>query len=352
MAPSSSFRNDVSPSVVIRGSGMALPPLAFTNEDICQWHGRRDPAWVYETFGVRTRHTRYDYRHDRLDDLDEDDLAFEAAQKALKDSGMHISDVQVILLVTFTPTTMCTPDPACILHQRLGAPANVLAITHVAGCAGTLNAMMLATAMIRSGQARNVLVCAASTMSSFNKPELKDRIWLQTTIFGDGAAALVLSAERTREPCGFSSFHMHTEPSRDIVHKKFGGSKHVPTRENFAEVLEDHFVIDYRAVPNNIGQAFTRLHKEVLEARELKQTDWVLFNMSNAQLQRRWLKSVDIPEEKSFFNMEHQGNCVAASLGLVLHDFLHAGLHKSGDTALILGVGSGLQSGGVLYRFP
>ena len=352
MAPSSAFRNDVPLSVVIRGSGIALPPLAFTNEDICQWHGRRDPTWVYETFGVRTRHTRYDYRHDRLDDIDEDDLAHEAAKKALKDAGMHVSDVQVIILVTFTPSTQCTPDPACVLHKRLGAPPNVLAMTQISGCAGTLNAMMLASALIRAGQARSVLVVGASTMSSYIRPDLKDRVWLQSTIFGDGAGALVLSGERSAEPVGFGHFHMHTEPDRDVVHKKFGGSKHVPTPDNINEVLEDHLVIDYRSVPGNVTSAFTRLYKEVLSARELKESDWLLFNMSNAQLQRRWLRGMDIPEEKAFFNMEHQGNCAAASLALVLHDFLHAGRHKSGDTALILSVGTGLQSGGVLYRFP
>jgi len=352
MALSSSFRNDVSPSVVIRGSGMALPPLAFTNEDLCQWHGRRDPTWIYETFGVRTRHTRYDYRHDRLDEIDEDDLAFEAAKRALKDAGMHINDIQVILLVTFTPTTQCTPDPACVLHKRLGAPLNALALTHIAGCAGTLNAMMMASALIRAGQAHNVLVVGANSMSSYCRPDLKEHMWLQSTIFGDGAGALVLSGEHTPEPCGLSLFHMHTEPERDVVHKKFGGSRHVPTPGNITEVLKDHLVIDYRSVPNNVHQAFTRVYREVLGAREVKETDWVLFNMSNAQLQRRWLRSMEIPEKKSFFNMEHQGNCAAASLALVLHDFLHAGLHKSGDTALILGVGSGLQSGGALYRFP
>jgi 3-oxoacyl-[acyl-carrier-protein] synthase III len=351
MAPSS-YRNDVPLSVVIRGSGRALPPLEFTNEDICQWHGRRDPAWVYETFGVRSRHTRYDYRHDRLDEIDEDDLAFEAAQRALKDAGMHISDVQVILLVTFTPSTQCTPDPACVLHKRLGAPINVLALTLIAGCAGTLNALMMASSLIRGGQARSVLVVASNTMSSYVRPDLKDRIWLQTTIFGDGAGALVLSGERTPEPVGFSMFQMYTEPDRDVVHRKFGGSKHVPTPDNITEVLEDHLVIDYRNVPNNVNHAFTRLYKEVLAARELKEADWVLFNMSNAQLQRRWLRSVEVPEKKSFFNMEHQGNCAAASLSLVLTDFLHAGLHKSGDVALVLSVGTGLQSGGAIYRFP
>jgi 3-oxoacyl-[acyl-carrier-protein] synthase-3 len=84
----------------------------------------------------------------------------------------------------------------------------------------------------------------------------------------------------------------------------------------------------------------------------LKSTDWVIFNMSNAQHQRRWLQGMGIPEERSFFNMEHHGNCAAASLALVLHDFLHAGRHKSGETVSLLCVGTGLQSGGVLYRFP
>jgi 3-oxoacyl-[acyl-carrier-protein] synthase-3 len=352
MALSSSHRNDVPPSVVIRGSGLALPPLAFSNEDICNWHGRKDPAWVYETFGVKTRHTRYDYHHDRLDDFDEDDLAFEAAQRALTDSGMTIRDIQMIIFVTLTPTTQCTPDPACVLHKRLGASANVLALTHVAGCAGPLNAMMMGSALIRAGQARNVLICCASSLSSFNRPDLKRRIWLLSTIFGDGAGALVLSGERTPEPCGFGTFFMHTEPELDVAHKKFGGSKHPPTPDNYAEVMADHYSVDYRAVPKNLVHAFTRGHTEVLGDSGLKSTDWVLFNMSNAQHQRRWLQGMGIPEERSFFNMEHHGNCAAASLALVLHDFLHAGRHKSGDTVSLLCVGTGLQSGGVFYRFP
>jgi 3-oxoacyl-[acyl-carrier-protein] synthase-3 len=352
MALSSSFSNDASPSVLIRGSGMALPPLAFTNEDICQWHGRRDPSWIYDTFGVRTRHARYDYRKERLDDIDEDDLALEASRRALKDAGLDISDIQVIFYVSFTPTHQGAPDAACTLHKRLGAPTHTMALSHMSACAGVLNAMMMGSALIRSGQARNVLICGASTLSSFCRPELKKRQWLLASIFGDGAGALVLSGENTREPCGFSRFHMGTEPQRDMAQKKFGGSKHVPSPGNIAEVLEDYYVIDYRMVPGNINATFTRLYGEVLGPRGSRSTDWLLFNMSNAQLQRRWLQGMEIPEEKSFFNMEHQGNCAAASLALVLHDFLHAGRHESGDTALILGIGSGLQSGGVVYRFP
>ncbi|MCY1078423.1 3-oxoacyl-ACP synthase III family protein [Archangium lansingense] len=331
---------------------MALPPLAFTNEDICQWHGRRDPSWIYDTFGVRTRHTRYDYKKDRLDDIDEDDLTVEASRRALNDAGLDIRDIQVIIYVSFTPTHQGAPDGACTLHKRLGAPLHTMALSHMSACAGVINALMMGTALIRSGQARNVLICGASTLSSFCKPELKKRLWLQATIFGDGAAALVLSGENTAEPCGFSTFHMATEPHRDIAVKKFGGSKHVPTPENIAEVLEDYYVVDYRMVPGNLNATFTRLRGEILGPKGSQDTNWTLFNMSNAQVQRRWLQGMEIPEEKSFFNMEHHGNCAAASLGLVLNDFLHSGLPKPGDTALILGVGSGLQSGGVIYRFP
>jgi 3-oxoacyl-[acyl-carrier-protein] synthase-3 len=255
--------------------------------------------------------------------------------------------------VSFTPTHQAAPDAACILHKRLGAPLHTMALSHMSACAGVMNAMMMASAFIRSGQARNVLICGASTMSSFCRPELKKRQWMQATIFGDGAAALILSGEKTAEPCGFSTFHMATEPQRDMAVKKFGGSKYVITPDNVAEALEDTYAVDYRMVPGNINATFTRLYGEVLGPKGTRpEPDWVLFNMSNAQLQRRWLRGMEIPEEKSFFNMEHHGNCAAASLGLVLNGFLHAGRHKSGDTALILGIGSGLQSGGVLYRFP
>lgn len=113
---------DRNPSnVVIRGTGKALPRNCFTTEEVWAWHKKKDPAWLRERFGIDTRYTRFNYRTGELDDFDEDDLAHEAAVAALTDAGVHIEEVQAIIQTSITPSHNGLPDPACVLHRRLGA---------------------------------------------------------------------------------------------------------------------------------------------------------------------------------------------------------------------------------------
>ena len=340
-----------SKNVIIRGTGKALPRNCSTTDDVWAWHGKKDPAWLNDRFGIDTRYTRFDYRTGKLDDQDEDDLSHEAAIAALTDAGLHIEEVQAIIQTSITPNHAGLPDPACVLHRRLGASSNTLALMVISACAGTLNGLMLASALVRSGQAKNVLVCASSTYSSFNRPELIDRNWMHSVIFGDAAAAVVVSASDDER--GFSSFHMGADNHNDIGVKKFGGSKHPVSRANIDEALLDFHDLDLRKVPQNLHNKFTAIYERVLEQEGVRaeDLDWVLFNMSNGPAQRGWLRTMGIPESKSYFNIERYGNCIAASLGLVLDDFTHSGRPRPGDLGIVMSIGSGLQFGGALYRF-
>jgi 3-oxoacyl-[acyl-carrier-protein] synthase III len=338
-------------NVIIRGTGKALPPNRFTTEEVWAWHQKKDPAWLRDRFGIDTRHTRFNYRTGELDDFDEDDLSHEAAVAALTDAGVHIEEVQAIIQTSITPSHPGLPDPACVLHRRLGAGSNTAALMVMSACAGTLNGLMLASALVRAGQAKHVLVCASSTYSSFNRRELIDRNWMHTVIFGDAAAAVVVSA--SDEDRGFSGFHMGADNHNDIGVKKFGGSKHIPGREDLGEALLDFHDLDLRKVPHNLHTKFTAIYERVLEQEGVRpeELDWVLFNMSNNPAQRGWLRAMGIPESRSYFNIERYGNCIAASLGLVLDDFLHSGQPQPGQLGLVMSIGSGLQFGGALYRF-
>lgn len=153
----------------------------------------------------------------------------------------------------------------------------------MSACAGTLNGLMLASALIRSGQAKNVLVSASSTYSSFNRPELIDSNWMHSVIFGDAAAAVVVSASDDRER-GFSNFYMGADNHNDIGVKKFGGSKRPFGRTSVEEALLDFHDLDLRKVPDNLNNKFTCIYEKVLEQHGVRpeQLDWVLFNMSNA----------------------------------------------------------------------
>lgn len=340
-------------NVVIRGTGKAFPRHSVTTEQVWQWHKKKDVEWLHERFGIATRHTRFDYRTGELDDLDEDDLCQRASQAALQAAGIGVEELQYIITASITPSHLGLPDSACVLHRRLGAGPGTGALMVLSACAGTLNGLMLGSALIRSGEARNVLVCASSTYSSFNRPEILDKNWLHAVIFGDAAAAIVVSADESGEPRGFSAFTMGADNHDDIGVKRLGGSKHPIRRDNLEELLADFHELDLRKVPENLQRKFTWIHDQVLARHGLRseQLDWVLFNMSNGPAQRAWLASMGIPESKSFFNIERYGNCIAASLGLVLDEFLASGRARPGDLGLIMSIGSGLQFGGALYRF-
>jgi len=341
--------------IVIAGSGISLPPLSFTNEDLVAWHGHKDPDWIYERIGVKSRHSLYDYTNSKPCEVDEDDLALESCNDALKDAGMTITDIDTIFFTSSTPTHNLFPDPACALHGRLGASIDTPAITLTAGCCGTLNGIMLALSMIQAGQARNVLVSAASSMSSYFRPHLKEKVWLHSCIFGDGACLVVISKreEKSEEKEGFGSFFLGSDSSIDVAKKHYGGSKRPPEPDNIEEVLNDYPVFDFRQVPANINLKLDYVYKNLMSMSDLNPSkiDWILLNQANAVHQRQWIINTGFRPEKAYSNFETQGNCAAASLAMTLHDFIHTQKPKKGELALVMALGTGLQYGGALYRF-
>lgn len=343
--------------IVIAGTGKALPPLIFTNEDMVRWHGEKDPEWFYEKIGVRSRHSFYDYLNNRALDTDENELAVEASKRALENAGMTIRDIDAIFFTTSTPAFHIAPDSACALHGNLGASIDTPAMTVNGGCAGTLNCIVLAISLITAGQANNVLVCGASTMSSYFRPHLKDKIWFHSCIFGDGVATVIVSKqEKNKDPKkrkGFGSFFLGADKNADVAVKKMGASRYPIEPHNVEEALNDAVVIDFRAVPTNIVTKLDFVYKNILALTDVSPSkiDWFLLNQANAVHQGRWIVNTGFPVEKGFSNMVNLGNCAAASLGLTLHDFMETVKPEEGTLALVMAIGTGLQYGGALYRF-
>lgn len=339
--------------VTMCGFGEALPPRAYTNEEVFAWHGRKSADWIRTQIGNVQRHTLFDYRSGQLrEDLDEDDLALDASCQALDRASIDISEVDAIIFATISPTHNVFPDSACTLHRRLGASTRTFSLTITTGCAGTLNALVLASSLIEAGQARSVLVVSASAMSAYIRPHLKDRMWLYGSIFGDGVSAIVVGRDTTMDR-GFSPFFVGANPSRDVARMSFGGSKRPVQPGVFDEAMQDHATFDFRSVPENLHAGFTEVYSTLAERHPdlARETRWVLFNMSNSRVQKSWLETCGIPERSSFFNQERVANCGAASLGILLGEFVETKRPAPGTVALIMAIGTGLQFGGAFYRF-
>ena len=112
-------------------------------------------------------------------------------------------------LRTSTMFSLCTQSPdyflpttACLVQARLGIPTTAGALDFNLGSSGYIYGLGLSEGLISSGQASAVLLLTAETYSKFMHP--RDRS--VRTIFGDAAAATLMTATDVRGPCWGLSF--------------------------------------------------------------------------------------------------------------------------------------------------
>src|SRR6478672_10214186 len=168
---------------VVAGVGSALPKRRVTNEELAAQVDTTD-EWIVERTGIRSRYIAGDGETTAS-------LATLAAQRALDHAGLSPSDIDLIVLATATPD-QTFPSSATKVQAALGIDDCVAFDVH-AVCTGFLYALTVADSMLRSGNANRALVIGAETFSRIL--DWEDRA--TCVLFGDGAGALVLSAEET-----------------------------------------------------------------------------------------------------------------------------------------------------------
>ncbi len=137
-------------------------------------------------------------RHIAADGETSADLAVAAAKKLFDRYSIKPSDIDYILLCTQTPDYPL-PTTACLLQHRLGIPTSAGALDFNLGCSGFVYGLSMAEGLIRSGQAKKILFLTAETYSKYIDRE--DRSL--RTIFGDAAAATLITAEDVPSLDGF-----------------------------------------------------------------------------------------------------------------------------------------------------
>ena len=121
-------------------------------------------------------------------------LAAEAADKALRDAGMAVEEVDG--LVVSTCTGYLCPGLTGYVVERLGLPRDLHAFDLVGhGCAAALPNWQLADALLKSGQCRNVVSVCVELSSAAMYLDDDPGVLISACLFGDGAGAAVLSAE-------------------------------------------------------------------------------------------------------------------------------------------------------------
>ncbi|MFW3477429.1 hypothetical protein [Streptomyces microflavus] len=123
------------------------------------------------------------------------DLAAEAARRTLAHHRLQPADVDAI--ITTHSTGWAVPNLDIHLMERLGLRADVrrIALTTLA-CAGGTQALIRAVDMVTARPDARVLVVAAETISAiYNHADDQVEHMIYKALFGDSAAATIVSSE-------------------------------------------------------------------------------------------------------------------------------------------------------------
>ena len=141
--------------VVLLGTGMSVPTRVVTNRDLEEIVDTSD-QWIVERTGIRER---------RIASMGEltSDLAAAAAMQALDAASVSPEELDMIIVGTNSPDRLF-PGVGPIVQARIGA-SKAGACDLQAGCTGCVYALMLASAGIRAGFWKKVLVIGAEVLS-------------------------------------------------------------------------------------------------------------------------------------------------------------------------------------------
>jgi 3-oxoacyl-[acyl-carrier-protein] synthase-3 len=269
-------------------------------------------------------------------------LGLAAARRALERAELDPSDIDLIILATSTPD-QTFPATAVTIQAELGVNRGA-AFDLQAVCSGFVYALSTADNFIRSGQAQRALVIGAETFSRIL--DWEDRT--TCVLFGDGAGALVLEAQKLNgaaNPRGVIGSYLRSDGRhRDKLYVD-GGPSSTKTVGHLRMQGREVFRFAVNAISEVIEEA---LNANGLEAGDI---DWFVPHQANKRILDGTAKKLGIPSDKIVFTLERHGNTSAASIPLALAQAEEDGRLRPGNLVLMEAMGGGFTWGAVLARW-
>jgi 3-oxoacyl-[acyl-carrier-protein] synthase III len=318
---------------VVQGVGHYLPARVVENAEFTADLDTSD-EWIKSRSGIERRHYA-------AEGQTTSDLAANAALAALAHAGLGPNDLDAIILATST-ADFTFPSAATMVQAKIGMSRG-FAFDVQAVCAGFVFALSTAQGMIASGQARRVMVIGAETFSKLM--DWQDRS--TCVLFGDGAGALILSAETgtgTAQDRGILATDLHSDGSfKDLLYVDggvstgFTGKLRMQGREVFRHAVE------------KLAQsAHAALEKAGLTGEDV---DWIVPHQANIRIIEGTAKRMQVPLDRVVITVQDHGNTSAASIPLALSVGVARGQIQQGDLIVTEAIGGGLAWGAVVLRW-
>ena len=333
---------------VVRGTGKYLPDFIIENKVFEKIIDTSD-EWIVSHTGISER--RIEQEKSNFE------MMGEAAKIALKNANISPHEIDLIIASTVT-ADYSFPASACLVQNYIGAD-NAASFDVSAACAGAIFAVDLADLYIKSGRMKNVLVVSGDLMTrcvDFNDRTL-------CVLFGDGAGAILLSAEENTgenqrgvlasyimsdcdgdKPMSITLRSKTTKKIFEEETKEFLGNPH---NINGLMYMNGRAVYQFavRTVPKIIDEVLKKVNMTISDVK------YIVAHQANKRILDAIVDRYNLDPEKMPMNIDKYANFSSATVSVLLHELAENNKIQRGDVIILVGFGSGLVFGANIIRW-
>jgi len=349
-------------SVKITAVAKQLPPFTRTTEEILPflkvWLSGQEKRYqrkvlkIFENAGVDKRYSIMDAHEVFLNTSFEEKndiyarectkLAESALRKSLKKAHLNPEDIDYIITVSCTGIMIPSIDAYLINSLKMRQDIVRLPVTEM-GCAAGVSGIIYAKNFLKANpNKRAVVIAIESPTSTFQLDDFSMVNIVSAAIFGDGAAAVILSSHENEEGPEIideAMYHFFDATQMMGFHLRNTGLQ---------------MILD-KSVPETISEHFPKIVYPFLERNNLtiKEVNHLIFHPGGKKIVQTveelfGSQGKNIDDTKEVLRL--YGNMSSATVLYVLERFMDKNLPK-GDRGLMLSFGPGFSAQRILLEW-
>ena len=334
-------RTAMSFEMVLTGAGIASGARRITNEELASQVNSSD-EWIFKRTGIRTRY----FVEPGQSGVD---MARKASQEALQDAGLQKEDLDAIIFATLTPD-FAFPGNGVLLQEALGL-STIPALDVRNQCSGFLYGLSVASAWIRAGMYRRILLVGSEIHSTGLRLDEEGRD--VAVLFGDGAGAVVLEARESESQRSALSWRILTTAlgadgsgADLLICRRPGSQFHPRVSIQDLEAGRHYPTMEGRQVFRRAVEVLSREVEAILETECVDRERVILVpHQSNRRINEMVAQRVGLAEHQVIHTIERYGNTTAASIPMALYHCREERELSPGDILVLAAFGSGLTWG-------
>lgn len=356
---------------VIKGTGHYLPEKIISNNNFLNYNFYNKKASKIDKSNkeiIEKFHqiTEIEERRYVSDNLSSSDIAAIAAKQALEDAKINKEVIDYVITAHNYGDINPISKQSDMLPSISARVKNILGIKNnkcrpydmIFGCPGWVEGLILADKLIKSNNAKHILVTGSDTLSRVIDPHD-----INSMIFSDGAGAAVLSAVKTNENIGIINYESRSDNGEELKYLFNGPSIKSDYKDSMINInMNGRKIYEYALtiVPEMIRKL---LNNNSLSIQDIKK---IFIHQANAKMDyailKRLLKfyNLSINDKKCLnimpMSIQKFGNSSVATVPTLLDIVLKGKMpeHKINrkDTILISSLGAGMNINAIIYKFP